>query len=668
MFFCSQEKLYRYSSDGKIRNHRSVDTAGLIANNKTLTAERKLMEIREEIKDDLQRIQEENRRVCRSALGSKCLQGPKGEPGPKGDKGDTGISGVPGAKGQKGEKGTQGTPGKPGPSNQPDGFSRRPSRVTVFPAILTVNENQTARFHCASAGDPKRSITWRKDGRVLASGLKYSVQNDGELIIRHAQFNDGGAYECVARTSRERVEAFTNLVVRGRPRIEPLTESVAYVIEGNNATFPRCIATGFPSPIVKWTRMFSSLPKRRSFPSVENLNIASTTKDDSGVYVCEASNDIGRAQVIVQLVVLVLPRFLLKPPEQLTVNTGDILEVNCSAQGDQTLRVSWKREYAEFTSHRASVRADGTLIITQLVPEDSGKYFCTAESVGGAIKISTEMNLVVVKKGMKAGICPIPLPVDSCEGEVDHECVLDSDCFGDMKCCSDSCEKLCVQPPEIKGCADMLYAGFNHSDVYTISPDRRTEMKVFCDQETDNGGWIVFQRRVDASVSFHRTWEDYKRGFGNPKGNFWLGNDNIHLITSSSKVILRIDLEDWSGKRVFARYENFKIGKENSRYQISVSEYNGTSGDSLSYHNNMMFSTRDVDNDNWKTGSCSNDLSGGWWFNDCHNSNLNGKFLGNAKAYNGIGWASFQHNLSLKFVEMKVREQSFEKEREDNKK
>ena len=71
--------------------------------------------------------------------------------------------------------------------------------------------------------------------------------------------------------------------------------------------------------------------------------------------------------------------------------------MNCSAQGDQTLRVSWNREYAEFTSHRASVRADGTLIITQLVPEDSGKYFCTAESVGGAVKISTEMNLVVVK-------------------------------------------------------------------------------------------------------------------------------------------------------------------------------------------------------------------------------------------------------------------------------
>lgn len=68
------EKLYRYSSEGKSRNLRSVDTAGVIANNQTLTTERKLMEIREEIKDDLQRIQEENRRVCRTALGSVMLK------------------------------------------------------------------------------------------------------------------------------------------------------------------------------------------------------------------------------------------------------------------------------------------------------------------------------------------------------------------------------------------------------------------------------------------------------------------------------------------------------------------------------------------------------------------------------------------------------------------
>lgn len=46
---------------------------------------------------------------------------------------------------------------------------------------------------------------------------------------------------------------------------------------------------------------------------------------------------------------------------------------------------------------RATVGGDGTLTVTQLVPEDAGKYFCTASSVGGAIKITADMNLVVLK-------------------------------------------------------------------------------------------------------------------------------------------------------------------------------------------------------------------------------------------------------------------------------
>ena len=216
-----------------------------------------------------------------------------------------------------------------------------------------------------------------------------------------------------------------------------------------------------------------------------------------------------------------------------------------------------------------------------------------------------------------------------------------------------------------KDCVDIHYAGFQSSGVYSINPDRRTEFKVYCDLETDKGGWIVFQRRQDASVSFHRTWDDYKRGFGDLKGNFWLGNDKIHRITAANRMILHIDLQDWNGVKVFARYENFKIGDEKSRYTLMASGYNGTSGDSLSYHNNMMFSTTDIDNDKWQSGSCSNDLTGGWWFNDCHMSNLNGQYLGNTKAYNGVGWARFKHNLSLKFVEMKMRPLSFEKERED---
>ena len=174
----------------------------------------------------------------------------------------------------------------------------------------------------------------------------------------------------------------------------------------------------------------------------------------------------------------------------------------------------------------------------------------------------------------------------------------------------------------------------------------------------------MFQRRQDDSISFHREWNDYSFGFGDLKGNFWLGNDKIHRLTSITETSLRIELEDWNSRKVFAKYKTFRVGDEKSKYLMMVSGYNGTSGDSLSYHSNIMFSTKDRDNDQWETGSCAKDLTGGWWFNNCHNSNLNGQFLGNTKAYGGVGWARFKHNLSLKFVEMKLRAQSFDEEKE----
>ena len=75
---------------------------------------------------------------------------------------------------------------------------------------------------------------WRKDGEVLRSGYKYRVLKDGELTVKHAQYNDSGAYECVARTNRERVEAFTELVVRGdfkRMSVESCSRCVTLWVE-----------------------------------------------------------------------------------------------------------------------------------------------------------------------------------------------------------------------------------------------------------------------------------------------------------------------------------------------------------------------------------------------------------------------------------------------------
>ena len=189
-----------------------------------------------------------------------------------------------------------------------------------------------------------------------------------------------------------------------------------------------------------------------------------------------------------------------------------------------------------------------------------------------------------------------------------------------------------------------------------MNPDGKGSFSVYCDMRADGGGWTVFQRRQDGSVDFYRGWNDYKSGFGQLTAEFWLGNDKIHRLTAARPSSLRVELEDWNGVRVFAKYGKFKIGDEQIQYRLEVGSYSGTAGDSLiSEHNNMAFSTKDRDNDGW-SDNCAVKFTGAWWYNHCHYSNLNGKYQGNVKG-NGkeARWWDFRGGLSLKFTEMKLR-------------
>ena len=91
----------------------------------------------------------------------------------------------------------------------------------------------------------------------------------------------------------------------------------------------------------------------------------------------------------------------------------------------------------------------------------------------------------------------------------------------------------------------------------------------------------MFQRRMDGSVDFYREWTAYKTGFGNLSGEFWLGNDNLHSLTSAEEVELRVDLEDLVGNITYTEYTTFKVADEEEKYRLLIGGYNGTVGDSM---------------------------------------------------------------------------------------
>ncbi|XP_044850074.1 ficolin-1-like isoform X2 [Mauremys mutica] len=136
---------------------------------------------------------------------------------------------------------------------------------------------------------------------------------------------------------------------------------------------------------------------------------------------------------------------------------------------------------------------------------------------------------------------------------------------------------LCKKGP--RSCKELLARGNTLSGWYTVYSSDCTAVTVLCDMATDGGGWTVFQRRADGSVDFFRDWDSYKRGFGNQQMEFWLGNDNIHLLTSQGNNELRIDLMDFETKKYFAKYKSFQILGESENYKLILGDFlSGTAG------------------------------------------------------------------------------------------
>ncbi|XP_062058291.1 angiopoietin-4 [Lepus europaeus] len=209
-------------------------------------------------------------------------------------------------------------------------------------------------------------------------------------------------------------------------------------------------------------------------------------------------------------------------------------------------------------------------------------------------------------------------------------------------------------------CAEIQRGGASTSGVYTIHVANVTEpKKVFCDMETNGGGWTLIQRRDGGKEDFQRNWKDYKQGFGDPAAEHWLGNEVVHQLTSRAPYSLRVELQDWEGHEVYAEYERFQLGSEEQWYRLSVSGYNGTAGRQSSLVlQDTNFSTRDADNDNCHC-KCAQMLSGGWWFDACGVSNLNGIYYPKGhhiRKLNGIRWQYFRgSSYSLRATRMMLR-------------
>ncbi|XP_058976689.1 fibrinogen C domain-containing protein 1-like [Musca domestica] len=151
-------------------------------------------------------------------------------------------------------------------------------------------------------------------------------------------------------------------------------------------------------------------------------------------------------------------------------------------------------------------------------------------------------------------------------------------------------------------------------------------------QEEHINGEIVIQRRMDGSENFYRVWEDYKHGFGNQSGEFFIGLQRLHKLTNSRRYELWVVMEDFDDVRRYAKYDNFVVASEKENYKLQ------------------------------SLANCAQLYVGAWWYKSCHACNLNGEYLrGSTTLYGrGVIWNAFRAlYYSLKFVELSIRPKLF---------
>ncbi|XP_062585415.1 microfibril-associated glycoprotein 4-like [Saccostrea cucullata] len=202
-------------------------------------------------------------------------------------------------------------------------------------------------------------------------------------------------------------------------------------------------------------------------------------------------------------------------------------------------------------------------------------------------------------------------------------------------------------------CFDIYNCGERENGVYNIYPFKtRVSTKVLCDMDTDGGGWTVIQRRNREMprVNFNTTWNEYRQGFGDVPGNYWLGNDAIHKLTTEYNNSLYIRFESTKKNSYKVQYSLFSISNETDGYRLSLGQKSGNIVDQFRVHFVVNYPFSTFDNDRY---TCAARSGSGWWYNHCTLVNLNAPFAGGHSNYVWSGIISQGSDLS--FSEMLIK-------------
>ncbi|XP_055041763.2 hemicentin-1 isoform X2 [Misgurnus anguillicaudatus] len=288
--------------------------------------------------------------------------------------------------------------------------------IALSPAVVSVIEDQQVTLPCVVlAGNPLPERHWLHDNGLVTSSPYVTVRRDGSLHIERVSQQDKGQYTCLAENVVGSSNRTTILHVYVMPTIQHGPQ-IFSTIEGTPISLP-CRAHGVPKPDIKWSKRGELLDLSGSSFSLGedgSLYIVSPSGEESGEFVCTATNAAGYSSRKVQLTVYVRPRPSSGGGAGIQGHSDELLEMSVTVGDDVTLPcevdsvppplISWAQDKQLISpfSPRHIRLPSGSLTITETRVTDSGMYVCVATNIAGNFTQTVKLN-VLVPPSIQAG-------------------------------------------------------------------------------------------------------------------------------------------------------------------------------------------------------------------------------------------------------------------------
>ncbi|XP_044032964.1 immunoglobulin superfamily DCC subclass member 3 isoform X2 [Siniperca chuatsi] len=276
----------------------------------------------------------------------------------------------------------------------------------VQPESVHAEESGVARFQCQIHGLPEPVISWEKDSHAVDTmDERYTLLPTGVLQITGVREEDSGKFCCVAHNSagvKHSTEALLTISgsqssVYKEPMILVGPENLTLTV--HQTAILECVATGYPRPIVSWSRLDGRPIGVEGIQvlGTGNLMISDVGVQHSGVYVCAANKPGTRVRRTAQgRLVVQAPAEFVQPPQSIARPVGTTAIFTCQAQGEPEPQLTWLKngQILEPRGHVKLRNNNSTLTIYGISQDDEAIYQCIAENSAGSTQASARLTVL----------------------------------------------------------------------------------------------------------------------------------------------------------------------------------------------------------------------------------------------------------------------------------